>query len=57
MTDHERDAYGPSEIVWLSRKVDTMVFRALAKRPEERFATAAQWLTVLASARGKRERR
>jgi eukaryotic-like serine/threonine-protein kinase len=38
----------PSEINRsLSPEVDAMVFRALAKRPEERFATAAQWLTVL----------
>ena len=34
----------PSEINRsLSPEVDAMVFRALAKRPEERFATAAQW--------------
>ena len=38
----------PSEINRsLSPEVDAMVFRALAKRPEERFATAEQWLTVL----------
>ncbi|MGF6602776.1 hypothetical protein P3T23_007528 [Paraburkholderia sp. GAS448] len=38
----------PSSIVRsLSPEVDAMVFRALARRPDERFASAAQWQSVL----------
>src|SRR5579864_3915244 len=38
----------PSSIVRsLSPEVDAMVFKALARRPDERFASAAQWQSVL----------
>jgi tRNA A-37 threonylcarbamoyl transferase component Bud32 len=38
----------PSEFVRsLPPEIDAMVEKALAKRPEERFASAAQWLTAL----------